>query len=423
MRKLLGLGTALVLCAALAAAVAQAAPKRQSVVNLTFATYVWQPTTVAATKQIVDSWNKSHPGIQVQILPVDVNSVHDKLLTNFVGSTAADVIHDEAADIAGFTQQGYLANLTPLIPKTLKSEIPKSVWDTVNFGGKITGVPIMIQTYNIFANMDILKAAGVKAPTIAKPWTWTQFRAVAKKLSTGGNYGVCWGLKSPTATIQTMALNYGGQFMYLENGKWQFKWGAAEQAIPKTIHDMIYVDKSVDPAAVGLSGSAVLPAFFGGKCAMTVQGNYQAQGMIQQSPKGFNWAMFPLLKGKTQDQAANPQTYSISQQSQHKAEAMQFIAYALNAQNMAKLAAGDWLIPAAPAAAKIVVKSTKHYGSWKNAVSAVPYFKKANWVSLQAYAQWKAQIATPSFVQYLSDKITLDDLGSKLSSGWSSLRG
>lgn len=423
MRKLLGLGTALVLCAALAAAVAQAAPKRQSVVNLTFATYVWQPTTVAATKQIVDSWNKSHPGIQVQILPVDVNSVHDKLLTNFVGNTAADVIHDEAADIAGFTQQGYLANLTPLIPKTLKAEIPKSVWDTVNFGGKITGVPIMIQTYNIFANMDILKAAGVKAPTIAKPWTWTQFRAVAKKLSTGGNYGVCWGLKSPTATIQTLALNYGGQFMYLENGKWQFKWGAAEQQIPKTMHDMIYVDKSVDPAAVGLSGSAVLPAFFGGKCAMTVQGNYQAQGMIQQSPKGFNWAMFPPLKGKTQDQAANPQTYSISQQSQHKAEAMQFIAYALNAQNMAKLAAGDWLIPAAPAAAKIVVKSTKHYGSWKNAVSAVPYFKKANWVSLQAYPQWKAQIATPTFVQYLSDKITLDELGSKLSSGWSSLRG
>ena len=78
------------------------------------------------------------------------------------------------------------------------------------------------------------------------------------------------------------------------------------------MHDMIYADKSVDPAGVGLSGSAVLPAFFGGKCAMTVQGNYQAQGMIQQSPKGFNWAMFPPLKGKTQDQAANPQTLSIS---------------------------------------------------------------------------------------------------------------
>ena len=116
-------------------------------------------------------------------------------------------------------------------------------------------------------------------------------------------------------------------------------------------------------------------------------------------------------------------TYSISQQSQHKQEAMQFIAYALNAQNMAKLAAGDWLIPAAPAAAKIVVRSTKHYGSWKNATAAVPYFKKANWVSLNAYPRWKSEVATPAFVQYLSDKITLSELGDRLSSGWSQVRG
>src|ERR1044072_131136 len=101
MRRLLMVGTAAVLTLALAAAAAQAVPKRHSVTNLTFATYVWQPTTVEATKAIVDSRNKSHPGIQVQILPVDVNSVHDKLLTNFVGGTSADIVHDEAGDIGG----------------------------------------------------------------------------------------------------------------------------------------------------------------------------------------------------------------------------------------------------------------------------------------------------------------------------------
>ena len=145
-----------------------------------------------------------------------------------------------------------------------------------------------------------------------------------------------------------MALNYGGQYFYLENGKWNFKHGAAEQAVVKNIHDMIHVDKSVDAAATGLSGSAVLPAFFGGKCAMTVQGNFQAQGMIQQGPRDFNWAMFPLLKGTSQNQVANPQTLSVSQQSKHKKEAMQFIEYFANASNLAKLAAGDWLIPANP---------------------------------------------------------------------------
>jgi hypothetical protein len=102
---------------------------------------------------------------------------------------------------------------------------------------------------------------------------------------------------------------------------------------------------------------------------------------------------------------------------------MQFIAYALNTENMAKLAQGDWLIPASPAAAKIVVSSTKHYGSWKNAVSAVPFFKKANWVTLGPYARWKAEVATPAFRQYLSNQIDLSKLTSQLVDGWNSIRG
>ena len=425
MKKILGFSTALVLCVALAASAAQAGKSKQNVVNINFATYVWQPTTVKAMNAIVDSWNKTHAGIQVHIVPVDVNSVHDKLLTSFVGGTAADVIHDEAADIAGFTEQGYLANLKPLIPKAPQGRDP-----AVGVGHgqlrprqdhrRADHAPDLQR----LRQHERAEGGGHQgADGRRSRGRGTQFRAAAKKLSTNGNYGVCWGLRSPTATIQTISLNWGGQWNYLEKGRWVLKVGAGEQTTLTTMHDMIYADKSIDPAGVGLSGSAVLPAFFGGKCAMTVQGNYQAQGMIQQSPKGFNWAMFPPLKGKTQDQTANPQTLSISAQSQHKAEAMQFIAYALNSQNMAKLSAGDWLIPAAPKAAKIVVKSTKHYGSWKNAVSAVPHFKKANWVTLKAYPRWKAEIATPAFRQYLSNQIDLDKLTSQLVDGWNSIRG
>jgi multiple sugar transport system substrate-binding protein len=422
MRKIIGL-LAVMLCAALAAGAAQAG-KQAEAVRLTFATYVWQPTTVAATKTIVENWNKSHPDAQVTIVPVDVNSVHDKLLTNFVGGTAADVVHDEAADIAGFTQQGYLANLTPLISNRFKASIPQALWDTVNFGGKrITGVPILMQTYNVFANMDILKSAGVKAPTAKNPWTWTQFRTIAKRLTNSNRFGVCWGLRSPTAAIQTMALNFGGQYFYLQGGKWTFRHGPAEQAVVKNIHDMIHVDKSVDPAATGLSGSAVLPSFFAGKCAMTVQGNFSAQGMIQQGPRDFNWAMFPLLKGQTQNQVANPQTLSISQQSEHKKEAMQFIEYFANAANLAKLAAGDWLIPSNPAAGKLILKSTKRTGSWRVATSSIEHFRKGNWVSLAAYARWKAEVAQPQFVQYLRGAISLEELGKSLSDGWTRIAG
>jgi multiple sugar transport system substrate-binding protein len=219
-----------------------------------------------------------------------------------------------------------------------------------------------------------------------------------------------------------MALNYGGQYFYLEGGKWNFRHGPAEQAVVKHMHDMIHVDKSVDAAATGLSGSAVLPAFFGGRCAMTVQGNFAAQGMIQQGPRDFNWAMFPVLKGTSQNQVANPQTLSISQQSNHKKEAMQFIEYFANASNLAKLAAGDWLIPSNPASGKLILKSTKRTGSWRVATSSVVHFRKGNWVSLAAYARWKAEVATPQFVRYLKNEISLDELGESLSAGWTRVR-
>ena len=71
-------------------------------VNLRFATYVWQPATVQATEDIVAAWNEANPNIQVEIVPIDVNSVHDALVTQFQGGTAADIIHDESADLTGF---------------------------------------------------------------------------------------------------------------------------------------------------------------------------------------------------------------------------------------------------------------------------------------------------------------------------------
>ena len=188
---------------------------------------------------------------------------------------------------------------------------------------------------------------------------------------------------------------------------------------------MIYADKSVDPAGVGLSPAPpCLPAFFGGKCAMTVQGNYQVQGMIEQSPKGFNWAMFPPLKGDSQDQAANPQTLSISQQSSHKAEAMQFIAYALNTQNMAKLAQGDWLIPVAPAAADggrqvdeaLRQLAQRHLG---RAVVQEGELGLAD-ASTRAGRRRSRRRRSGSTS---ANQISLDDLVKQLTDGWNNIRG
>jgi multiple sugar transport system substrate-binding protein len=392
-------------------------------VTITFSTYAFQPQTVAATRKIVDDWNKAHPNITVQLVQVDPNSVHDKLVTQFQGNTAPDVIHDEAADLAGFAKQGFLADMSPMISSNLKGDVSKGIWDSVTFNNKIVAAPTLLQTYNVFANKTALSGAGVTAPTIDKPWTWDQFGAASKQLSTGGKYGVGWGLKSPTATIMSMALNYNGKYFYDESGKTVVKFGTPEQQVVRRIHDLAYTEKSLDPVSLTQSGADVIPAFFAGKYAMIVGGNYIRQNMVEQAPAGFQWEMLPLLKGDSQAQNANPQTLSIAAQSQHKKEAMQFIEFFETGGNLASVALGDWLAPATTSAGKAVVSSSGGKNGWDVTAAGTAQLSLAPFQKLDNYPQWKSQIATPAFQQYLGDKIDLATLGQKLTTGWTTVNG
>jgi len=433
LNKQLRAGVAALVVAILTAACGSSAPATASPtasvaptaapVTLQFASYAWQKATVDAHNKIVSDWNAAHANITVKIVTVDVNSVHDKLLTTFQGGTAADIVHDESADIGGFSGQGFLADLTTLIPGDLKADIPQGIWNTVTFGGKITGVPTILQTYSVFVNRKMLTDASVTLPTAASPWTWDKFAQVAKQLTTADHFGVGWGLKSPAATVMSMSQNFSGNFFYNEGGKNVVKFGAAEQQVLKRIYDLAYTDKSLSPTTLGQSGPDILPGFFAGKYAMIVGGNYVAQQMVEQAPAGFDWAMLPLLKGDTQAQSANPQTLSISAQSKNPKEAMQFIAFYMQANNLASVAIGDWLIPVSTSAGKAVTTITGGKNSWDVNVASAPSLKLAPFQTLDAYAQWKSQIAQPAFQQYFANKIDLATVGTQLIDGWTKVGG
>ncbi|HEV8470428.1 MAG TPA: sugar ABC transporter substrate-binding protein [Candidatus Limnocylindria bacterium] len=392
-------------------------------ITLQFASFAWQKATVDAHNKIVADWNAKNPNITVKIVTVDVNSVHDKLLTTFQGGTAADIVHDESADIGGFAGQGFLADLSSLIPGDLKADIPQGIWDTVTFNKKIAGVPTILQTYSVFVNKKMLADAKVELPTAASPWTWDKFAQVAKQLTTTDRYGVGWGLKSPAATVMSMSLNFNGNFFYNEGGKNVVKFGTAEQQVLKRIYDLAYTDKSLSPTTLGQSGPDILPGFFAGKYAMIVGGNYVAQQMVEQAPAGFDWAMLPLLKGDSQAQSANPQTLSIAAQSKNPKEAMQFIAFYMQSQNLASVAIGDWLIPVSTSAGKAVTTITGGKNSWDVNVASTPSLRLAPFQTLDAYPQWKSQIAQPAFQQYFANKIDLATVGTQLTEGWTKVGG
>ena len=358
-------------------------------------------------------WNAEHPDIQVEYVQGDWDSVHDQLLTSFEGGDAPDIIQYESATIAEFSEQGYLADLTDLVPAGLKGEIPQGIWDSVTFDGVVAGVPFLLESQVVFANKKLLDAAGVAVPAADAPWTWDEFQANAQKLTKGDTYGVAWALKSPTNRVMNLSLNFDGKYFY--DG--EVRVGDPEKEIPRRIHDMIYTSKTAAPDAVGMGGTDPLPGFFAGKYAMLPGGVYLRQQMVEQAPAGFDWVTLPPIKGLSSNQAANPQTLSVAESSAAKDQAMQFIEFFLNPANMARLAQGDWLVPTGKAANEELVKSTGGKQGWDVAAASADDLTVAPFQQVGGYPEWKTKYATPALQQYFANKISLDQLATQLVDG------
>ncbi|WP_326773595.1 ABC transporter substrate-binding protein [Streptomyces sp. NBC_01445] len=384
-------------------------------ITLEFQSLAWQKESVDANKQLVKEWNAAHPDIQVKYVQGSWDSVHDQLLTSFEGGEAPDVIHDASDDLADFAYGGYLADLRDLLPARLKSGIPQHSWETATFGDGVYGVPFLQEPRVLIANAKILKAAGVRIPTPAKPWSWEEFRTVTKKLSGDKKFGVAWPLKEPVSATLNLSLSAGGRMFHRgADGKVTVRFDAADQVVPRTVHDQVNTDGSASGTTLGMGGSDTLPGFFAGKYAMVPLGFSYRQQIVQQAPKGFDWQVLPAPAGRDGlAQGVSPQTLSVAEDSPHKKEAAQFIDFLLRPPNMVRLALGDWMLPTGTEALKDPALHTQK-NDWATGTALAGDLRSAPAQSVRGYAEWKDKVATPALQEYYSGSIGLGELRKRL---------
>ncbi|MBT2484712.1 MULTISPECIES: ABC transporter substrate-binding protein [unclassified Microbacterium] len=392
-------------------------------VTLQFQSLSDQPATQAAVKSIVDEWNADNADIQVEIIQAGWDGAFDKLITQFTGGTAPDIIHFEASSIVSFAADGYLADLTDLVDEDLKSDISEGIWESVTQEDQIIAYPSTLQSYMAFANADLLEAAGVEIPT-GDTMTWDELQEIAKATTTGDTYGLGWGLASPTATVMSLALGFDGGFFSGEGADASIEVGENELAVPERIHEMAYTDKSIQPTSLTQSGSDVLASFYGGKVAMTVQGSFQATNIANDAPEGFNWVALPPLEGSEGAvQAANPQTYSVNVDSEYVEESAEFLNFFMSGDNLAQIAYADALIPSSESARTEVEKLAADNPAWTQVLASGEGLVGPPFLKVEKYTEWKDTIATPAFQQYLADQITSEELAAQLSDGWADIAG
>ncbi|MFB9953960.1 ABC transporter substrate-binding protein [Cellulomonas denverensis] len=385
--------------------------------TLTFQSLSDQPAAIEATENIVDAWNAENPDVQVEIVPAGWDGIYDKLITQFNGGAAPDIIHYEAAGIVPFAVDGYLADLTDLISEDFVSDVPEGVMSTVTVDDQVVGYPTELQSYMVFANRTLLEQAGVEIPT-GDTMTWDELQEIARATTSGTTAGLGWGLKSPTAAFMTMGPSFGGTYFEGSGADATLTVGDGELAIPEIVSEMT-AEGTLAPVTLTQSGSEVLASFYAGQVAMTIQGSYQAANITADAPEGFDWVVLPPLEGSEgAGQAANPQTLSVNIDSEHVEEAADFLNFFTEPENLAALNQADALIPSSTSARDLMAEELAGEPGWDVVLSSGEYFTEAPYLFVDAYAQWKDTVATPAFQRFLAGETDSATLADELTSGW-----
>lgn len=128
-------------------------------------------------ERLLPGFERSHPGIHVDVQQLPWSAAHQKLLTAYVGDSTPDLCQMGNTWIPEFVAVG---SLEPLDERVAASKAIDAgdyfagIWSTNVVAGQLYGVPWYVDTRLIFYRRDLLREAGFAEP----PQTWDQWRRI-----------------------------------------------------------------------------------------------------------------------------------------------------------------------------------------------------------------------------------------------------
>ena len=147
-------------------------------INQAKLTYWGLQEDAAVVAPIIADFEKEYPNIKVEYSKEDSNQYKDKLTTRIKNGNGPDIFRFHN------TWVSELSDLLLPLPNSVisKEDFSKNYYPTTRTdlikNGAIYGIPLQIDTLNLFINRDLFQAAGLIAPA-----TWIDFVNYAKQLT------------------------------------------------------------------------------------------------------------------------------------------------------------------------------------------------------------------------------------------------
>lgn len=322
-----------------------AAPPKDIAASLT--TYNWgNPEEAEAYSAAFNRFKQIYPNVTVadNIAPVSSWSDYaDKLVTQIAGGNPPDIINIAIEGLRLSASKDLLLPLDDFInadpeAKALVDKIPARLKEGMSVDGKLYEIPNGTQTMVIHYNTKIFKDAGVEPPS--PDWTWDDFLATAKKLTSGEGDSKIYGFGLPW-------FNFAFHPWWLTNGTYPVTEDYAHSNLnhpkmieaAKFVHSLVH-EHGVSPDPIGLN---VFDQFAAGRFAMTAAGRWPVTGWVAGGFTDFDVVLWP--KKETQTTVFGVGGWGISPQSKNPDLAFQAIKELISIETVRELVAIGQQIP------------------------------------------------------------------------------
>lgn len=272
--------------------------------------------------QIVKDYNASQSKVHVTMTVQPWDTIQQKLPSAWLTGTGPDIAAP-ASDPNVIAQYVKTNSVLPLTntgsgdTKINTSDFASALVKEFTYDKKLYAVPANYATLSLYYNKKLFSAAGITAA----PTTVAEFQQDAKKLTTGGTYGLSLADNNTIQMWPVLQWLSGGDIVNSKNCS-VLQTSASIKSLQPWV-DLVKNDK-ISP--VGQSGAEADSLFSAGKAAMEINGPWAAPG-YKSAGIDLGIAKIPVGEDGTSVTLGSTAPLAISAKTKHPDEAQQFLAY------------------------------------------------------------------------------------------------
>lgn len=269
------------------------------------------------------AFEKANPDIDLKIVSIPWDALHEKLITSLGGGQAPDLSVIGTRWLLEFMDLDVVEPIEQHLSKELLGNIPESIMEG-KIKGVLYGLPVAIGPRIMFYRTDLMEKA---------PEMYEEMLEIAKKIHSDEVYGVGMVGKKHTELTDFAYYFYGNGgdfFETLEDGSYG-KCTVNSEAGVKALtfmNELANVHKVTQPSFLADTRHETQDLFISGKLGMIQIGGFAAS-LLEQRGVTFGWApaLIPHFEGKPRAALFITDTIVMFNSSKNKEAAAKFLEF------------------------------------------------------------------------------------------------